>query len=176
MPSSGRKPAVFLDRDGVLNEDRDYVHRPDDFVWIPGAIDAVKFLNGRGYYVFVVSNQSGVARGYYTEEHVHRLFAHLREELARHGATIDDYRYCPYHPDGVVERYKKSSDWRKPKPGMILDLMQHWDVDKANSFMIGDQTIDVQAAHAADIDGYQFEGGNLLEFIHTVVARRALGR
>lgn len=173
MPSSGRKPAVFLDRDGVLNEDRDYVHRPEDFVWIPGAIEAVKLLNERGYYVFVVSNQSGVARGYYTEDHVHRLFAHLREELAKHGAAIDDYRYCPYHPDGTVERYKKVSDWRKPKPGMILDLMQHWDIDRANSFMVGDQAGDMQAAQAAGIAGFQFDGRNLLDFVRAILARNA---
>ena len=82
MAAPAKRPAVFLDRDGVLNEDREYVHRAEDFSWMPGAIDAVKYLNTRGYYVFVVSNQSGVARGYYSEDDVHRLFDHVRAELA----------------------------------------------------------------------------------------------
>jgi D-glycero-D-manno-heptose 1,7-bisphosphate phosphatase len=172
MAASGKRPAVFFDRDGVLNEDRDYVHRPEDFVWIPGAIEAVKYFNERGYYVFVVTNQSGVARGFYPEEAVHELFAYLRAELARHGASIDDYRYCPYHHDGVIERYKKVSDWRKPKPGMILDLLKHYDVDVAASFLIGDQDIDMQAAKAAGIAGFCYAGGNLLDFVRGIEAHR----
>jgi D-glycero-D-manno-heptose 1,7-bisphosphate phosphatase len=175
METPAKRPAVFFDRDGVLNEDRDYVHLPKDFSWMPGAIDAVKYLNNRAYYVFVVSNQSGVARGYYSEDDVRRLFDHLRTELGRHGASIDDYRYCPYHPDGTVARYKKTSDWRKPKPGMILDLMQHWDIDAAKSFLIGDQPTDVEAAQAAGIAGFQFKGGNLLEFVQAIEARREIG-
>jgi D,D-heptose 1,7-bisphosphate phosphatase len=161
----GKRPAVFLDRDGVLNEDRAYVHRTQDFSWLPGAIDAVKYLNDHGYYVFVVTNQSGVARGFYTEEDVHRLFEHVRAELGKHGARIDDYRYCPYHIDGTIERYRQASDWRKPAPGMILDLLAHWDVDRARSFLVGDQDSDMAAAKAAGIAGFQFTGGNLLEFI-----------
>jgi D-glycero-D-manno-heptose 1,7-bisphosphate phosphatase len=173
LTTSGKRPAVFLDRDGVLNEDRDYVHLPADFVWLPGAIEAVKYLNTRGYYVFVVTNQSGVARGFYTEDDVHGLFRHMRAELARHGASIDGYRYCPYHRDGTVERYRKVSDWRKPKPGMILDLMAHFDIDPARSFLVGDQAIDMEAAAAAGIAGFKYGGGNLLDFVRTSEAALA---
>jgi D-glycero-D-manno-heptose 1,7-bisphosphate phosphatase len=171
MATEQKRPAVFFDRDGVLNEDRAYVHRPDDFVWLPGAIEAVKYLNDRGTYVFVVTNQSGVARGFYTEEDVRRLFEHIRAELARHSAWIDDYRYCPFHTEGKVERYRKASDWRKPAPGMILDLMKHWDIDRDRSFLVGDQAIDMQAAQAAGITGLQFQGGNLLDFVRPAHAR-----
>jgi len=144
-----RQPAAFLDRDGVLNVDHGYVYRIEDFAWLPGAIEAVKWLNERGYYVFVVSNQGGVALGRYSEDDVARLFAHMRRQLASHGARLDDVRYCPEHPQATIARYRQVSDWRKPGPGMIEEALARFRVLPAEAPVIGDALSDLQAAAAA---------------------------
>jgi D-glycero-D-manno-heptose 1,7-bisphosphate phosphatase len=169
IPEQLRRPAVFLDRDGVLNADTGYPHRPDQIEWTEGAHDAVKLLNDRGYFVFVVTNQAGIAHGYYQEETVGRLHCWMNGELAKSGAHIDDWRYCPFHPDAKVSAYRAPHPWRKPCAGMLLDLMKHWPIDHAGSFLIGDRETDMRAARNARVPGYLFSGGSLADFVTSIL-------
>ena len=163
-----RRPAVFLDRDGVLNVDRGYIHTPEQIEWIAGAPEAVKRLNDAGYYVFVVTNQSGVARGLYGESDVVALHRWMAQQLSAFGASVDDWRYCPFHLEGRVEAYRASHPWRKPSPGMIIDLFDHWPVEREGSFLIGDKASDIEAAEAAGLPGHLFKGGHLVDFLQSI--------
>jgi D-glycero-D-manno-heptose 1,7-bisphosphate phosphatase len=155
------RPAVFFDRDGVLNVDDGYTHRPDSLRWNEGAIAAVKAVNAAGWYAFVVSNQAGIGHGLCSEKDVDAFHACMDRALAEQGAHIDEYVYCPFHPDAKLETYRKDSPHRKPRPGMILDLIARWPVDAARSFLVGDKDSDLQAAAAASIDAYLYSGGDL---------------
>lgn len=162
---------MIFDRDGVLNRDVAYAFRPDQIVWVDGAVEAVAAVNAAGLFAFLATNQSGIGRGYYTEEDMHGLHAWMGAEMARGGAHLDDIVFSPWHPDAEIERYRRDSDWRKPGPGMLLDLMARHPVDPARTVMIGDKDIDVQAAEAAGVVGLKFEGGSLLDFVRPVIAR-----
>ncbi len=169
IPQHMRRPAVFLDRDGVLNADTGYPHRPDQIDWTDGAAAAVKWFNDNGYFVFVVTNQAGVARGFYNEEAVKRLHLWMNAKLARQGAHIDDWRYCPFHPDATLASYRAAHPWRKPAGGMILDLMKHWPIDAERSFLIGDRDTDLEAARNCGLPGYLFPGGSLAAFATAIL-------
>jgi D-glycero-D-manno-heptose 1,7-bisphosphate phosphatase len=164
MSSSSSRPALFLDRDGVINVDRGYVYRIADFEWIEGAIDTIAAFNARGWWVFIVTNQSGIARGYYTEEDMTALHAWMGDQLAAVGAHIDRIYHCPFHEDGTIERYRRDSYDRKPRPGMLIRAMTDFPVIREQSFLIGDKDADMEAARAAGVRGFQFSGGDLRQF------------
>jgi D,D-heptose 1,7-bisphosphate phosphatase len=171
VPAHRRRPAAFLDRDGVLNVDTGYVSSIDQWRWIDGAQAAVKRFNDLGWYVFVVTNQSGVARGLYAEADIEALHRRVFGELAAEGAHIDDVRYCPFHVEASIERYRRDSVWRKPREGMILDLMDHWPIDRDRSLLVGDNDSDMEAARRAGVSGRLFRGGRLDGFVDEQLSR-----
>jgi D-glycero-D-manno-heptose 1,7-bisphosphate phosphatase len=156
--------AIFLDRDGVINIDQGYVHKKENFRWVEGAIDAIRQFNELGYLVLVVTNQGGIARGFYSEQDVLDLHDWLQNELKQQGAHIDQFYYCPHHVDGVLPEHSYVCDCRKPEPGMILTAAKEWQVDLSQSAMIGDKLTDMAAAEKAGVSGYLFGGGNLFDF------------
>lgn len=166
MPTHGKR-AAFLDRDGVLNVDHGYVHKPEQLEWIPGAPEAVRLLNDAGYLVIVVTNQSGVARGYYGEADVQAFHNHLQEKLRAYGAHIDAFYYCPHHPEGVVKELAIRCHCRKPEPGMIERAARDWPLDLSRSFLIGDKDADMTAAAAGHIRGVRFDANkdSLLDLV-----------
>lgn len=151
------KPAVFLDRDGVINIDNGYTFKPEDLVFTKTAIDAIKYLNQAGFYVIVVSNQAGVARGLYDENAIKKFHRYMNQCLMEHGAHIDAFYYCPFHPEGIIEEYKKEHKNRKPNAGMIECAFNDWPILKQQSFLVGDKESDLMAAETSGIEGILVE-------------------
>jgi D-glycero-D-manno-heptose 1,7-bisphosphate phosphatase len=143
--------AVFLDRDGVINVDRHYLHRVDDFAFIPGVPHALHRLQQTGWKLVVVTNQSGIARGMYTEDDYQRLTQHMQALLAEAGVTLDAVLHCPHLPDGSVPAYRAECECRKPAPGMLLQAARELDLDLARSVMVGDKGSDLQAGRGAGV-------------------------
>jgi D-glycero-D-manno-heptose 1,7-bisphosphate phosphatase len=166
-----KRPAVFFDRDGVLNEDNGYVFEIGKLRWIDGAREAVRAANDAGCFVFVVTNQSGVARGLYKESDIEALHTWMTDDLARIGAHIDAFEYCPYHPEALIEQYRQASRRRKPAPGMISDLLERFPVDVSRSILIGDKPSDLKAAQAAGVKGYLYSSGDLAQFLKPLLPR-----
>ena len=169
---SALRPAAFLDRDGVLNVDRGYAYRLDDLELVPGAAEGVCCLNTAGILVVVVTNQSGIGRGYYSEADMVSFNHYLCEQLLKEGAHVDAFYFCPYHPDAAIEAYRADHPDRKPRPGMIIRAFKDLHIDPDRSFLIGDKTSDIEAAKAAGIQGYLFNGKNLNEFISKIMKTR----
>jgi D-glycero-D-manno-heptose 1,7-bisphosphate phosphatase len=170
-----RRGAAFFDRDGVLNLDKGYVHRAEDVEWTPGAIEAIRRANAAGLAVVVVTNQSGVARGYYGEAEVVALHRWMAETLAGEGAIIDRFYYCPFHAEAKVEAFRAADHPdRKPNPGMLLRAIAELSLDPARSFMIGDHLSDVIAGARAGVASYLFEGGDLAALTDQAIAELGL--
>ena len=153
------KRAVFLDRDGTLNVDTGYVHTADAFRWIPGAVGAISRLREAGLLLVVVTNQAGIARGYYAEADMHRLHEHMAAELREAGTGIDAFYHAPYHEQGVVARFAKAHPDRKPGTGMFRRAIREHGIDPVRSFMVGDKASDITPAKALGITSVLVETG-----------------
>jgi D-glycero-D-manno-heptose 1,7-bisphosphate phosphatase len=148
-----KRPAVFIDRDGTVNEQMGYINHISRFALLPGAEEAIRVLNSHQYLVIVVSNQSGVARGYFPIELVDEVHAHMRVLLGKEGAFVDGIFFCPHYPRGVVPEYSIECDCRKPKTGLIEKACETFDVDMANSYVIGDRYSDIELALRLNLEG-----------------------
>ena len=161
--------ALFLDRDGTINVDYGYVHEPEKFVFIDGVFDFCRMAQENGYLIIVVTNQSGVARGLFTEDTVRKLHDWMAEEVRKAAGEIAAFYYCPHLPGAIVKRYDVNCECRKPKPGMILKALGDFNVQPGNAFLIGDSPRDVEAAEAAGVKGYLYTGGSLLDFVKKIM-------
>lgn len=148
---NNRNIAVFLDRDGTINEEANFVRKPEEFVLIPKAADAIAKLNRLGIKTFVLTNQSGIARGYYTEEILSLIHDRMKELLSDLGAFVDDIFFCPHHPEGSVPEYSIECQCRKPKPGLLLVAEKKYHIDLERSFVIGDMERDIETGKALNM-------------------------
>ena len=158
-----KNKACFLDRDGVINKDLGYLHKVKDFQWIKGAREAIKFLNKKKFKVIVITNQSGVNRGFYSEEDVINLHLWINQTLKKDEAYIDDFFYSTEMPNN------KKNTRRKPSPKMIHEAFEKYNLDPEQCFLVGDKSTDLEAAKNANIKGFLFEGKNLLVTIEKII-------
>lgn len=145
------KKVAFLDRDGVINKEVNYLHRIEDFEYTPNCIEGLLALKEQGYEFVVVTNQAGIAHGYYTESDYQRLTDWYVTDLKRQGIELLEVLHCPHHPNGKVEQYKKVCECRKPAPGMITTALVRHEIDASKSIMVGDKESDVEASRAAGL-------------------------
>jgi D-glycero-D-manno-heptose 1,7-bisphosphate phosphatase len=174
IPKLTRRPMVFLDRDGVINRDVGYAFKPDQIEWMPGAINAIRRLNDLGYFVSTVTNQAGVARGYYHASDVIALHQWMNQTLRAQGAHIDSWHFCPHHPDAGTTDLTGPCPCRKPNPGLLIQAAEIWQPNLTGSFLIGDKDSDLAAAKSFGVPGYFYDGKTPLDqFIDAILGRRA---
>lgn len=150
--------AVFLDRDGTINVDKDYLYKIEDFEYLPGAIEGLRLFQEQGYLLIVITNQSGIARGFYSEEDYLRLDKWMKEDLAQKGVKITASYYCPHLPGAKVSEYSMECYCRKPKLGLFYQAAKDWDIDIDNSIAIGDKLRDIAISEVSKCKGILFAG------------------
>ena len=155
--------AAFLDRDGTLNVEIQYLHRVEDFEWIPEAVNSIRRMN-----------EAGVAHGKYTEQQVHSLHDHMQRELEKHGAHVDRFYFCPFHPEGAVPEYRRTSRCRKPNPGMLEQGMADWDLRPDECLVVGDKNSDVEAGLSLGLQTVLVETGYGADHRKTTSADRVV--
>lgn len=166
-----KRPAVFIDRDGTINEQMGYINHISRFILLPGTIEGLRLLNRQLYLTIIVSNQSGVARGYFPIELVDQIHAHMRSLLEKEGAHIDGIFFCPHYPKGIVPEYSIVCDCRKPGTGLIQRACKSFDIDLENSYLIGDRCMDMELAHRSNLKGILVTTGYGLGDIEYVLPR-----
>lgn len=157
-----RRPAAFLDRDGVINENKEYVCEEKRFFLKKNVLKAIKYLNKKKIYVFIITNQAGIGKGYYTEEKFLNFQRKIKTNFLKKNCYINDLRYCPYHKSAIIKKYKKNSMFRKPGNLMIKDLQKNWSINMKKSFMIGDSRSDMLAAKKSLLY-FEYDKNNLLD-------------
>ena len=160
-----KNKVVFLDRDGVINIDKGYVYQKKDFIFINGVIEALQYLQSLNYELIVVTNQSGIARGFFEEKDFKSLSKYMLETLESSNILIKDIFFCPHLPNAVIKKYDKTCSCRKPKSGMIEDAIKKYNIDRENSILIGDSQRDIEAGKSAKIKSFLFKGDNLYNFV-----------
>lgn len=159
--NSKKRSALFLDRDGVINVDYGYVFKPERFHFIDGIFELVEAANRLDYLVVVITNQAGIGRGFYTESDFQIVTDWMLNQFAKRGVHIDAVYFCPYHPEAVIEQYRKESNMRKPAPGMLLKAAVDLNIDLKTSIVVGDKDSDMQAGLAAGVQFlFQFNKEN----------------
>ena len=156
------RKAVIFDRDGTLNHDNGYTYKAEDLLWVDGAKDLIKYLNDLNYLVFVATNQAGIAKAKYTEDDMHNFHNTMQKSLFKIGAHIDNFYYCPYHIDGIIEKYKLDSKDRKPNIGMLEKIASDWDLSKDRMLFIGDRLSDIECAENFNIRGFLYNSNDSL--------------
>ena len=165
-----QKPAAYLDRDGVINYDYGYIFKFEDFKLRPGVLEGLKYLKENSFRIFIVTNQSGIARGFFTEKDLNVLHSKFKKKLMKHKIKIDDIKFCPYHPNGIIKKFAKKHKSRKPDNLMVKQLFKKWPTDIKKSFMIGDKKSDKLCAKKSGLY-FEFAKKNFFNQIRNILKK-----